>query len=86
MALFPGVQSKIKKEIDSVVGRDRLPTIEDRPNMPYLNATVKEALRWKPALPLSIARKSNQDDFYRGEYQIHHSYTFSHREPRLLYS
>ncbi|KAK0194733.1 cytochrome P450 [Armillaria mellea] len=61
MALFPD-------EIDSVVGTDRLPTVLDRPSMPYVEATMKEVLRWKPALPLSIARKSNKADYYKGYY------------------
>ncbi|PBK86350.1 cytochrome P450 [Armillaria gallica] len=68
MALFPAVQRKIQQEIDSVVGTDRLPTVRDRPSMPYVEATMKEVLRWKPALPLSIARKSNKADYYKGYY------------------
>lgn len=68
MALFPAVQRKIQQEIDSVVGTDRLPTVRDRPRMPYVEATMKEVLRWKPALPLSIARKSNRADYYKGKY------------------
>ncbi|KAF5354610.1 hypothetical protein D9757_012338 [Collybiopsis confluens] len=66
MVKFPDVQKKLQEEIDGVVGRDRLPVIQDRPNLPYVNATIKEALRWRPALPLSIARKLKHDDFYEG--------------------
>ncbi|KAF5359953.1 hypothetical protein D9757_012242 [Collybiopsis confluens] len=66
MVKFPDVQKKLQEEIDGVVGRDRLPAIQDRPNLPYVNATIKEALRWRPALPLSIARKLKHDDFYEG--------------------
>lgn len=68
MALSPDVQRKIQQEIDSVVGSDRLPTVRDRPSMPYVEATMKEVLRWKPALPLSIARKSKKADYYKGYY------------------
>ncbi len=67
MALFPDVQRKIQEEIDSIVGNSRLPSVRDRPSMPYVEATMKETLRWKPALPLSIARKSNQADYYKGQ-------------------
>jgi hypothetical protein len=31
MMNHPGVQQKIQKEIDTVVGRNRLPTLNDRP-------------------------------------------------------
>ncbi|TDL19969.1 cytochrome P450 [Rickenella mellea] len=69
MALYPEVQVKAREEIDHVIGFDRLPSISDRSGMPYINATIKEALRWKPALPLSIPRRANQPDYY-GEYYL----------------
>jgi cytochrome P450 len=43
----PNVQARAQAELDAVVGRERLPTFEDRPNLPYLNALVLEVLRWK---------------------------------------
>jgi cytochrome P450 len=68
MVRFPEVQKKIQEEVDRVVGSSRLPTVQDRPNLPYVNAAIKEALRWRPALPLSIARKLKSDDFYNGNF------------------
>lgn len=52
MSLYPKVQAKGQAEIDNVVGSKRLPTLEDRPYTPYINAIVKEVLRWNPAVPL----------------------------------
>ena len=46
MALYPEVQKKAQAEIDAVVGLNRLPEFEDRPSLPYINAVVKELLRW----------------------------------------
>ncbi|THU96290.1 cytochrome P450 [Dendrothele bispora CBS 962.96] len=66
MVKFPDVQKKLQEEIDRVIGSDRLPTVQDRPNLPYVNAAIKEALRWRPALPFSIARKLKEDDVYNG--------------------
>ena len=68
MALFPNVQQKIQAEIDSVVGTQRLPTIADRANLPYLCAVIKEALRWYPMTPMGLARRTNKDDYYNGAY------------------
>jgi len=68
MALYPDVQAKAKAEIDGVVGSGCLPSFTNRPDMPYINATIKEAMRWKPALPMSIARRTSQTDFYQGFY------------------
>lgn len=46
MVLYPDVQRKAQMELDSVVGTDRLPCLEDRDKLPYINALVKELLRW----------------------------------------
>ena len=35
MMAHPAVLAKAQKEIDTVVGSDRLPTLEDRPSLPY---------------------------------------------------
>ncbi|GJJ15705.1 hypothetical protein Clacol_009983 [Clathrus columnatus] len=52
MMQFPEVQEKAQKELDEVVGRDRLPTWEDRDNLVYLEALIREVLRWRPMVPL----------------------------------
>lgn len=52
MTLYPDVQAKAQEEVDRVTGSIRLPTFSDRANMPYVNALVKEILRWNPAVPL----------------------------------
>lgn len=51
MLLYPDIQKKARDELDSVIGRDRLPTAEDRPSLPYVDAVCKEVLRWHPVLP-----------------------------------
>ena len=52
MALYPEVQKKAQAELDAVVGPNRLPDFEDRPFLPYINAVVKESMRWHLVLPL----------------------------------
>jgi cytochrome P450 len=52
MVLYPNVQKRAQAEIDRVVGPDRLPTFEDRDQLPYIEAVVKEVLRWQPVAPL----------------------------------
>jgi len=52
MILFPEVQEKAQAEIDSVVGKDRLPTFDDRDALPYIEAIICETLRWNPPVPL----------------------------------
>lgn len=38
----------------------------DRPKLPYMDALMKEALRWNPALPIGVPHAATQDDEYRG--------------------
>ena len=52
MLLHPDIQRKAQDELDSVVGRERLPTFEDRPELPFVDAIYKEVLRWRPISPL----------------------------------
>ena len=54
MALYPEVQKKAQAEIDAVIGPDRLPNFQDRPSLPFINAVVKESLRWHVAAPLGV--------------------------------
>ncbi len=67
MVLFPDVQKRIQAELDAVVGRTRLPTFEDRASLPYLEATIKESLRFHPPLPLGIAHHLIEDDVVQGK-------------------
>lgn len=52
MVLFPDVQVKARAQLDAVVGRSRLPTIADRPLLPYIDAIFNEIMRWAPVLRL----------------------------------
>ncbi|KAF8553335.1 cytochrome P450, partial [Imleria badia] len=51
MVLNPGAQEKAQVQIDLVLGRDRLPTIDDRPSLPYVDAILRELYRSNP-IPL----------------------------------
>ncbi|KAJ5128334.1 uncharacterized protein N7443_005455 [Penicillium atrosanguineum] len=64
MAIFPNVQRRAQEEIERVVGQNKLPSIEDRVNLPYINAMVKEVLRWHPVAPMGIPHMSTADDTY----------------------
>jgi cytochrome P450 len=66
MALFPEVQHKAQQELDAVLGSNRLPQFQDRENFPYVDALVKEVLRWHPVVPMSVAHTSTQDDTCEG--------------------
>lgn len=52
LALFPEVQRRAQAELDMVVGRDQLPTFDDRPRLPYIEALCKELMRWNMVTPI----------------------------------
>jgi hypothetical protein len=54
MAMFPDAQRRAREELDSVVGKNRLPDFSDQDSLPYLNAHVQETLRWNPVAPIGI--------------------------------
>ncbi|KAG2152614.1 cytochrome P450 [Suillus bovinus] len=66
MVLHPDVQKRAQEEIDSVVGKERLPTFEDRASLPYIDAIVRETFRWEPVAPLGISHATSSDDVYDG--------------------
>lgn len=67
--LFPEVVERAHDEIDRVVGSNRLPTFDDRKNLPYVDAIIKEAWRWNPVGPMGLTHKAEEDIVY-GDYLI----------------
>ena len=55
MVLHPDVQRKAQKQLDDVVGTDRLPEFKDIAFLPYVEAIVKELFRWHPVTPLGTS-------------------------------
>ncbi|CAA7268211.1 unnamed protein product [Cyclocybe aegerita] len=73
MVAYPETQKRAQKEIERVVGRDRLPSFNDIENMPYVRAMAKEALRWRPVDPVGLPHRSVEDDWYEGHFIPKHS-------------
>ncbi|KAF8904742.1 cytochrome P450 [Gymnopilus junonius] len=68
LVLNPHELRKAQKEIDLIIGQDRLPNIDDRPSLPYLECVLKEALRMNPTVPLGFPHRLTEDDIYRDFY------------------
>jgi len=67
MVLNPDVQKRAYADITRICGNDRLPTFEDRLSLPYIEAIVRETLRWYPVAPLGIPHSTTDDDVYEGQ-------------------
>ncbi|KAI0076598.1 cytochrome P450 [Panus rudis PR-1116 ss-1] len=86
MTLNPEIQKKAQKEIDKVLGTDRLPDYSDIDSLPYVDAIVNESLRWHPVLPLAVYHRLQEDDVYndyflpKGSFCIGNSWAILHDE------
>jgi cytochrome P450 len=61
LANNPEAQSRMQKELDSVVGPDRLPSLDDEPNLPFSQAVLLETMRRYTAISLSVPRETTTD-------------------------
>lgn len=75
--VYPEVQRKAQEEIDRVIGQGRLPSASDRANLPYIEAVVKETLRWHPVAPMGLPHTSTEDDVCQGYFIPKNSLLFA---------
>ncbi|KAH7677337.1 flavonoid 3'5'-hydroxylase protein, partial [Dioscorea alata] len=54
------ILKRLQSELDTIIGRERMLEESDIPNLPYLQAVCKEALRLHPSTPLSLPHFSTQ--------------------------
>jgi len=70
LVCHPELQRKAQQEVDALISEDRLPTIEDYEKLPYVNALVKEVLRYRPILPLAVPHYMTQDEHVSQQFMI----------------
>ncbi|XP_069696214.1 methyl farnesoate epoxidase-like [Periplaneta americana] len=66
MVLYPTVQAKVQRELDAVIGRDRRPSLEDRPRLPYVEAVLAEQMRVSTTLPITAPHRADTDTHLNG--------------------
>ncbi|TBU24770.1 cytochrome P450 [Dichomitus squalens] len=66
MSLHPEVLTKAHAELDAVIGPHRLPDFSDKDSLVYVNAIIKEAMRWHTVLPMGVPHATIADDEFRG--------------------
>lgn len=67
LVTHPHVLKAAQREMDAVIGSERMPTFADKSRLPYVNALCKEVLRWRPVAVLGgTPHASTEDDVYKG--------------------
>ncbi|XP_068752778.1 steroid 17-alpha-hydroxylase/17,20 lyase-like isoform X1 [Montipora capricornis] len=65
MVTHPKYQEDIQRELDDVLG-DRRPTLDDRPDLPLVQATILESLRVGNIVPLAVPHVTIENTTLRG--------------------
>ena len=66
MANHQDVQKQIRDEMDHVVGLKRHPSLEDKPNLSLLEATLLELMRFRTLVPLALPHSTLKDTYLNG--------------------
>ena len=88
MPAYPNIQQKAQEELDRVVGRDRLPLVEDESELPYCRALIKELARvYNPFWlinPHMVSEDFTYRDYFipRGAVVVVNAWTIHHDERR----
>ncbi|XP_027075082.1 trimethyltridecatetraene synthase-like [Coffea arabica] len=57
----PEIFNKAAEELDRVIGQNRWVNEKDMPNLPYIEAVIKETMRMHPVVPLLVPRCARED-------------------------
>ncbi|KAF9815577.1 hypothetical protein IEO21_04498 [Rhodonia placenta] len=79
MVLHPEVLQKAQAEIDRVVGGTRLPNVDDRASLPYVDCIIKEVYR---AMTQDSAMYPEPETFRPERFQEMDNYTAEQADPR----
>ncbi|XP_043115538.1 cytochrome P450 2G1-like [Puntigrus tetrazona] len=62
----PHIQEQMQKEIDRVIGQNRIPTMDDRKSLPFTDAVIHEVQRYLDIVPLNVPHYATCDISFRG--------------------
>jgi len=76
MSKFPEVQNKVYKEITDEIGKERMPTMNDKRSLNYTQAVMDEIMRMSSVVPLSINHRNLADTSVNGYFIPKNSFIF----------
>ncbi|XP_034556766.1 cytochrome P450 2F5-like [Notolabrus celidotus] len=63
---YPKIQENMQQEIDTVIGQERSPCMEDRKSLHFTDAVLHEVQRLMDIVPMSVPRYAVKDISFRG--------------------
>ncbi|KAK0137593.1 Cytochrome P450 1B1 [Merluccius polli] len=63
---LPDIQRRLQEEVDKVVDRERIPSMEDQQRLPYVMAFIYEVMRYTSFVPLTIPHSTMTDTTIMG--------------------
>lgn len=63
---YPDIQKKLQDEVDKVVDRSRLATMDDQSRLPYVMAFIQEVMRFTSFVPVTIPHSTTTDTSING--------------------
>ncbi|XP_060947720.1 cytochrome P450 2K1-like [Limanda limanda] len=67
MAKYPKIQDQVQEELSRVIG-SRQVQVEDRKNLPFLDAVIHETQRLANIVPMALPHKTSQDVTFQGHF------------------
>ncbi len=61
MANNPEIQAKVHEELDQIIGRYGMPTVDDRTRLPFTFSCLAESMRYRTIGPLGLPHKASED-------------------------
>ncbi|KAG1792740.1 cytochrome P450 [Suillus plorans] len=79
-------QEKVQEELDTIIGRDRAPTLDDYGSLPQIEAFkfMPECLRWRPVTTLVFAHRALTDIPHRDICILEGAIVFGNHWCRLM--
>ncbi|KAM6973770.1 cytochrome P450 2F3-like [Aplochiton taeniatus] len=63
---YPDIQERVHQEIDTVIGQERSPNMEDRKSLPFTDAVIHEMQRFMDVAPFNVPHYTLKDISFRG--------------------
>nr|UJQ69847.1 cytochrome P450 18a1 [Diamesa zernyi] len=89
LAKHPEIQAKMQEELDQVVGKERMPFLDDMKNLPYSMAVVYEVYRYSSVAFMGFCHKTVCDTEINGYFlpkgtALVTNYYSAHRDPKYF--